>query len=311
MENGLKCAYLPIYIPSFTLFSYSTLIIPAKFDKEQVEEIPGTIECALFVKGKCLHVTDKKTKNKKKINWIQCEFPRCEKWYHYECVGIKFKSNDDTLHYHFDCPVHDGDGNQVYRVKVAPDDADVLQDDGQSTSDDLRREVSGRNKGEWRPRYVFWEGNYYHIARFLSLQMGKNYTPAASRQERWRSTNSTSYFEKLGCKYDGIEIGSIIVYRVDKKVNGIGFIVRIAQRFGTKAIHPTLSLEKDRKFDKIIFTVRNISFMKNKAVLAEPLRKNIVTVKGDSLVTEVTIKMNSSVTKKNIALLKKYKIKLT
>ena len=224
-------------------------------------------------------------------------------------MGLKFKSKEDELDYHFDCVDHDGDANELYRVKVSAQAPNVFKDDGECTSDALRRETSGRNKGEWRPRYVLWEGHYYHIARFLPLQVGKTYTPAASRQERWKSTNSTSFFERLGCMHDGLKLGSFIVYQINKKDCAVGCIVRIAQRFGPKAIHPTLSLEKEKSLEKVIFTCKRITFKDQKAFISEPLIKNMVMVKGEAFLAEADISIDSKLNRKTKTLLKKYKIK--
>ena len=42
------------------------------------------------------------------------------------------------------------------------------------------------------PNYVEYEGEYYHIAKFLSLQPGKTYNPSTSRLARWMAVARTN-----------------------------------------------------------------------------------------------------------------------
>ena len=47
------------------------------------------------------------------------------------------------------------------------------------------------------PNYVEYEGEYYHIAQFLSLRQGKVYSPSTSRMARWMAVARSSFYEKV------------------------------------------------------------------------------------------------------------------
>ena len=47
------------------------------------------------------------------------------------------------------------------------------------------------------PNYVEYEGQFFHIAEFLSLQQGKVYRPMASRLARWIASARNDFYENI------------------------------------------------------------------------------------------------------------------
>lgn len=47
------------------------------------------------------------------------------------------------------------------------------------------------------PNYVEYEGKYYHIANFLSLQQGKVYHPSISRMARWMAVARGDFYNRV------------------------------------------------------------------------------------------------------------------
>lgn len=48
-----------------------------------------------------------------------------------------------------------------------------------------------------RPNYFEYEGEYYHIAEFLSLHQGKVYNPSVSRMSRWMAVSRNDFYERV------------------------------------------------------------------------------------------------------------------
>jgi len=84
------------------------------------------------------------------------------------------------------------DFNLSYRFQFKQQES-VLQKEAASTLENATNSVaSSKNLPNlerlgYCPNYVEYNGNTYHIARFLSLQTTKVYTPMTSRKKRWKS----------------------------------------------------------------------------------------------------------------------------
>ena len=48
-----------------------------------------------------------------------------------------------------------------------------------------------------RPNYMEYEGQYYHMAEFLSLEEGKVYRPATSRLARWIESARNDFYKQV------------------------------------------------------------------------------------------------------------------
>ena len=107
-----------------------------------------------------------------------------------------------------------------------------------------------------RPNYVEYEGNVYHIARFLSLQVMKQYTPMASRKERWRAANMTDYFDRINSIVGDIHAGDFLYFSLNKpSVVKLGKIERISKRLSAKSAIVLLEGQA-RELNKLQFFVR-------------------------------------------------------
>ena len=169
-------------------------------------------QCALYSKGNCKFGSKR---NKKNANWIQCEIETCGKWYHQDCVGVSFKSAKDEEDYTFMCKGHYSSQVEAHGITTANQhDKDCLHNDTlRSISLDTCRaamtmaNTSGSNakasttreetEFKWKPNYVFFEGHYYHISRFLSLNEGKVYRADSSRMGRWMATSQQDFYDKV------------------------------------------------------------------------------------------------------------------
>ena len=74
--------------------------------------------------------------------------------------------------------------------------------------------VIGKNEEEykWKPNYVYFEGHYYHMARFLFLNEGKVYRPGSSRMARWMASSQNDFYDKahMFLKVDGKSTAVVI-----------------------------------------------------------------------------------------------------
>ena len=180
----------------------------------------------------------------------------CKVWYHHECIGISFKSIEEEKEYIFTCPGHKKEvENVTYRFKVLQNDlAEVKVLEDEISMAQARRKVSGmaNAKSLTGPSYVEHEGVVYHISRFLSLQCGKAYCPSASRSERWKSGNSTNFFDKLGevMVDEGLESGDFCTYvSVTSKTEeeySLGQIQRIMKKVGIQSTFAVLSYDTEQ-----------------------------------------------------------------
>jgi len=152
----------------------------------------------------------------------------------------------------------------ISRTEIPLEAPTALANDSNLTMKDLLDQGSNANTrkstnrtNRSNPMYVEYKGTVYHIARFLSLIDGKIYCPAASRMERWKSSNQTSFFEQLNNNTSTIEtnikINDECCFLDTKSRQFIyGKVVRIIRRYGTKTAHPAGEAE--------ISNLKNISF---------------------------------------------------
>ena len=169
-------------------------------------------QCELYTKGNCKFGS--KRNEKKNANWIQCEIETCGKWYHQDCVGVSFKSAKDEEDYTFMRKEHYSSQVEAHGITTANQhDNYCLHDDtlrsisldtcraamtmaktsGSNTKASTKREET---EYKWKPNYVFFEGHYYHISRFLSLNEGKVYRADSSRMGKWMATSQQDFYNK-------------------------------------------------------------------------------------------------------------------
>lgn len=86
-----------------------------------------------------------------------------------------------------------------------------------------------------RPNYVEYEGQFYHIAEFLSLQEGKVYRPATSRLVRWMESARNDFYkqvEKLFASQrveTGIYLSDIVALWLLSEGLHVSLVIRIVQ----------------------------------------------------------------------------------
>ena len=111
---------------------------------------------------------------------------------------------------------------------------------------------SGQEKDYSRlPSYVEYEGHYYHISEFLSLQEGKVYRPASSRIARWMSSSQSDFYERIDeiispqKTEKGIYLKDFASFWVQSKGLFLGQIIRIVWSPSFKSSYPAFEWKED------------------------------------------------------------------
>ena len=141
----------------------------------------------------------------RKREWIGCEFPGCNKWFHRECLGLSFPTRQSKESYCHFCKDHPTT-NYISENKEAASDRDkqVLETDASPKckrpwiSRDNNQIKGSKQDFKSNPNYVEHNSIYYHISEFLSLQQGKAYAPATSRNARWMTVSRANYYDNIG-----------------------------------------------------------------------------------------------------------------
>ena len=156
----------------------------ADIDKE--EDSPK--HCSFFKEKKCKYL-DKSFKPPHNTHWISCSYPNFQLWYHEQCLSLQFTTDKERHDYTLICSKHNNI-REHFRTKLA-----ALASDEHSLFDEniflkplpkhlwvSKKTNSPKHQTDHslHPNYVEHEGQYYHIAEFLSLQEGKVYHPATS-----------------------------------------------------------------------------------------------------------------------------------
>lgn len=91
-----------------------------------------------------------------------------------------------------------------HKVKVSALDPDILLERDCNAPKLLpKRRKTGKSPSEpdrdysRLPSYVEFEGSFFHIAEFLSLQEGKVYRPQTSRISRWMASSQSDFYEQI------------------------------------------------------------------------------------------------------------------
>lgn len=109
-----------------------------------------------------------------------------------------------------------------------------------------------------RPNYVEYEGQFYHIAEFLSLQEGKVYRPATSRLACWMESARNDFYkqvEKLFVpKWDetGIYLSDIVALWLLSEGLYVSVVIRIVRSPSLKSNFPVFEWHSDsQKSEKV------------------------------------------------------------
>ena len=179
----------------------------ARGTDETIEDDDDPNNCNFFQAGTCKYA-DATFKPPSTTHWIGCEFPECGRWFHESCLGLKFASDSERQRYAFVCKSHDNiNGLDMFSDRVTASVSDKCMQvedeeliEGSVASKTARRSTYNAETSTEQPlppNYVEYEGNFYHIANFLSLQQGKVYNPSTSRMARWMAVARNDFYERV------------------------------------------------------------------------------------------------------------------
>lgn len=80
-------------------------------------------------------------------------------------------------------------------------------------------------------QYVEYNGNVYHIANFLSLQLGKTYMPTRGRLSRWMATSRSDFYDSISTSgtNSGLKLDDMAALFVPGLNLVVGKVVRITR----------------------------------------------------------------------------------
>lgn len=127
-----------------------------------------------------------------------------------------------------------------------------------SYQNDVKQEKVPRNLTEISllPSYVEFEGSFFHIAEFLSLQEGKVHRPQTSRISRWMASSQSDFYEQIDKlisperTQNGLYLDDFGSFRVPNSGLNIGQIIRILWCPSYKSSYPVFKWkdkEEERK----------------------------------------------------------------
>ena len=159
--------------------------------------------CSFYKDKKCKYL-DKSFKPPKNTCWIGCSYPSCNAWYHEQCLHLQFTTDKERQDYTLICPKHNNI-REHFRNKLAAlaSDKPSLVDENDVSLEPLpkrlrvsKKATSAKHQTDYsiRPNYVEHEGQYYHLAEFLSLQEGKVYCPATSCLAHWMESARNDFY---------------------------------------------------------------------------------------------------------------------
>ena len=223
-------------------------------------------QCHLYQSGTCKYM-DKNFRAPANTHWLGCDYPGCDNWFHESCLGVKFTSDFQRENYAFVCKAHDSVKdifhNQVTAKATHYNILDEELSEVQPPSKRLRRTQykSGSslfNDQPVRPNYVEYEGEYYHIAEFLSLQQGKVYQPSTSRMSRWMAVSRSDFNERVEKivspnKTDsGLYLEDIAAFWVPRIGLKCGLVLRMLRKTSAKSEVPVFEWKKQKKKEETL-----------------------------------------------------------
>lgn len=240
--------------------------VTAQTDLLEDEDDDDPSHCHLFQSGKCKYM-DGNFKAPAKTHWLGCDYPGCENWFHESCLGLKLQSDFERENYAFVCKVHDSVkdmfNNQVTATTTDLTILDEEQSEGQPPSKRLRRTQYKEGSSLFtdqtvRPNYVEYEGEYYHIAEFLSLHQGKVYNPSACRMSRWMAVSRNDFYERVEKlvspnKTDsGLYLDDIAAFWVPGVGLKCGLVLRLLRKTSAKSEVPVFEWKKTNKKEETL-----------------------------------------------------------
>ena len=124
-----------------------------------------------------------------------------------------------------------------------------------------------------RPNYVEYEGQFYHIPEFLSLQEGKVYRPATSRLARWMESARNDFYEQVERLFapqrveTGTYLSDIVALWLPLEGLHVGLVIRIVRPPSLKSNFPVFEWRSDsQKSEKVTISFRVLNFLKEDSV---------------------------------------------
>lgn len=219
-------------------------------DEDEDDDDDNPQNCVLYDKGSCVY-RNKNWKRPKETSWIGCEFPNCDDWYHESCLGLQLNAKDKDS-YTFICNKHrEAKGHFQSKVQASVLDTDVLVENIGNAPNLLPKRLrtsTARSKLDkdysQLPSYVEFEGNFFHISEFLSLQEGKVYRPQTSRISRWMASSQSDFYETINeiispqKTENGLYVEDLASFWVQNKGLQFGKVIRIVWSPNAKSSYP-------------------------------------------------------------------------
>ena len=245
--------------------------------------------CHFFQMGTCKY-TNSSFKAPKTTHWIGCDYPGCENWFHESCLSLKFSTDLERETYVFVCKSHGRikDLEQFKdRVSALVSDPSMIEEEEQNEGpSDAKRQRRSNYNGEMDtmeqsapPNYVEYEGDFYHIAEFLSLQQGKVYNPSTSRMARWMSVSRNNFYERVeklvapNKTENGLYIEDIASFWIPRLGMRCGLVLRLVRSTSTKSAVPVFEWKKENNVrEKVSVCFQVLSYTKkenNKWLLSQ------------------------------------------
>ena len=158
----------------------------------------------------------------------------------------------DKDSYTFVCNKHSEATGQFHtKVKASARDPDILLERDCNAPKLLpKRRKTGKSSSEpdrdfsQLPSYVEFEGSFFHIAEFLSLQEGKVHRPQTSRISSWMASSQSDFYEQIDKlisperTQNGLYLDDFGSFRVPNSGLNIGQIIRILWCPSYKSSYP-------------------------------------------------------------------------
>ena len=235
--------------------------------------------CALYSSNGCKY-REPSFKRPRKTLWMECSFPSCHSWYHEVCLSLKFKTEEEREAYTLICPKHSEIKEQFLdKLTALSSDKHSLHDENtelRPLPQRLKNPAKTRSAEHGidyskRPNYVRYEGQYFHMAEFLSLQEGKVYRLSASRLARWIDSARNDFYAKAFEFVNpqrvatGRYLYDIVAMWLPSEGLHVGHIIRIIRSPSLQSHYPVFEWRTDTKAkEKITMCVRVLDFKKVK-----------------------------------------------
>lgn len=193
---------------------------------------------------------------------------------HEPCLNIKFSTDLERETCAFVCTSH---GNVKDLVAAKVSDTTMLEDNEQNVGtsqlkrrrSNYRQDTSGASQCSVPPNYVEYDGAFYHIVEFLSLQQGQVYCPSSSGMARWMAVSRNDLYERVerlvapDKSENGLYFEDVAAFWVPRLGLRCGLVLRLVWNTYSKSPVPVFECKKgnDSK-EKISVCFQVLSYIK-------------------------------------------------